>query len=209
MCIRDRPEPAPEPEPEPAPEPQPVSAVAAAATVGGIVTEPTADALTHNGSPAATESDDPSSNTPPPTPALESSQNEGAAAEGQNPAAAGQGEFGVVWEEDDAVTHCRLCNAKFGLFKRKHHCRFCGRVTCSQCAANKAPHPNAPSSKPHLICDKCVDPNIKKLSKAEKQKHQQKQEKALKDEDYFKKLRDRKQAAERRKQAADKARNPK
>ncbi|KAJ0395573.1 hypothetical protein P43SY_000681 [Pythium insidiosum] len=31
-------------------------------------------------------------------------------------------------------THCRVCNAKFGMMKRKGRCRRCGEVVCSSCS---------------------------------------------------------------------------
>ena len=30
----------------------------------------------------------------------------------------------VDWQLDNDVNLCRLCDAKFGVFKRKHHCRY-------------------------------------------------------------------------------------
>lgn len=32
------------------------------------------------------------------------------------------------WQNDQNVTHCPLCFAKFNILIRKHHCRLCGRV---------------------------------------------------------------------------------
>lgn len=43
--------------------------------------------------------------------------------------------FEVNWEEDAAVKKCGLCRADFSLARRKHHCRHCGRVMCSDCSA--------------------------------------------------------------------------
>uniref|UniRef100_A0A7E5A1E5 FYVE-type domain-containing protein n=1 Tax=Panagrellus redivivus TaxID=6233 RepID=A0A7E5A1E5_PANRE len=38
----------------------------------------------------------------------------------------------VPWTAD--TTHCQACNAKFGLARRKHHCRLCGSVVCKDCS---------------------------------------------------------------------------
>lgn len=38
-----------------------------------------------------------------------------------------------VWEDDNDVKECRSCLGRFNIFKRKHHCRKCGRIFCSQC----------------------------------------------------------------------------
>lgn len=37
----------------------------------------------------------------------------------------------------DRVCHvCYLCNNRFTVVKRKHHCRLCGQVFCSNCCSN-------------------------------------------------------------------------
>lgn len=38
------------------------------------------------------------------------------------------------WVSDDQVTQCFSCRVKFGYFTRKHHCRGCGRIFCSDCS---------------------------------------------------------------------------
>ena len=37
----------------------------------------------------------------------------------------------VIWQLDADVSTCVLCDEDFGLFRRKHHCRHCGRIVCS------------------------------------------------------------------------------
>ena len=37
------------------------------------------------------------------------------------------------WIKDDSVNNCYSCNTPFTLFKRKHHCRSCGRIFCFYC----------------------------------------------------------------------------
>ena len=41
------------------------------------------------------------------------------------------------WIDDDAVSACALCDAAFGWFQRKHHCRCCGRIFCAECSAHR------------------------------------------------------------------------
>lgn len=36
----------------------------------------------------------------------------------------------VKWREDKFVKECEICQTKFGLLTRKHHCRLCGRIIC-------------------------------------------------------------------------------
>eukprot|EP00092_Neocalanus_flemingeri_P072430 GFUD01089170.1.p1 GENE.GFUD01089170.1~~GFUD01089170.1.p1 ORF type:complete len:841 (-),score=219.96 GFUD01089170.1:209-2731(-) len=59
-----------------------------------------------------------------------------------NPLTRMEGELGdtaPVWIPDQRVTMCQACSEEFTLVNRRHHCRACGKVVCSQCSANKAP----------------------------------------------------------------------
>eukprot|EP00756_Hemistasia_phaeocysticola_P001694 Hpha_TRINITY_DN11182_c0_g1::TRINITY_DN11182_c0_g1_i1::g.27964::m.27964 len=38
------------------------------------------------------------------------------------------------WMPDKAAKACPLCGAGFGFFRRRHHCRACGRVVCNGCS---------------------------------------------------------------------------
>uniref|UniRef100_A0A1I7WNK0 FYVE-type domain-containing protein n=1 Tax=Heterorhabditis bacteriophora TaxID=37862 RepID=A0A1I7WNK0_HETBA len=40
----------------------------------------------------------------------------------------------VPWSADQESLHCGRCAAKFGITRRRHHCRLCGRVMCHQCS---------------------------------------------------------------------------
>eukprot|EP00457_Paulinella_chromatophora_P000568 gb/GEZN01000568.1/.p1 GENE.gb/GEZN01000568.1/~~gb/GEZN01000568.1/.p1 ORF type:complete len:1133 (-),score=177.16 gb/GEZN01000568.1/:591-3989(-) len=46
------------------------------------------------------------------------------------------------WVPDEIVTDCMRCESKFGMAKRKHHCRTCGTVICSDCSKNKIQLPD-------------------------------------------------------------------
>ncbi|KAG9203107.1 hypothetical protein G6514_003630 [Epicoccum nigrum] len=41
------------------------------------------------------------------------------------------------WQPDADVTHCFVCKRQFTFLFRKHHCRKCGRVVCSQCSPHR------------------------------------------------------------------------
>lgn len=40
-----------------------------------------------------------------------------------------------MWEADSNRATCRICNAAFGTFLRRHHCRMCGGIFCEPCTA--------------------------------------------------------------------------
>ena len=39
----------------------------------------------------------------------------------------------VKWMTDKEATACCRCESKFSFFKRKHHCRGCGKIFCNDC----------------------------------------------------------------------------
>ncbi|EGG20285.1 hypothetical protein DFA_07408 [Cavenderia fasciculata] len=44
----------------------------------------------------------------------------------------------VLWYPDNSTTTCFACKQIFSFFKRRHHCRNCGRLFCSQCSDHQA-----------------------------------------------------------------------
>ncbi len=40
------------------------------------------------------------------------------------------------WVPNDVHIACQLCKAYFNLFRRKHHCRSCGKLICYGCSSN-------------------------------------------------------------------------
>jgi len=56
------------------------------------------------------------------------------------------------WVKDEDVNECMVCNTRrFSLLNRRHHCRRCGRVVCSNCAKNMTLIDNIP----RRTCDDC------------------------------------------------------
>ncbi|XP_039286923.1 uncharacterized protein LOC111051534 isoform X2 [Nilaparvata lugens] len=43
-----------------------------------------------------------------------------------------------LWVPDMDAPNCMQCQLKFGIIKRRHHCRACGKVLCSKCCSMKA-----------------------------------------------------------------------
>lgn len=41
------------------------------------------------------------------------------------------------WQPDHEATQCPVCHTDFGVFYRRHHCRKCGRVVCSNCSPHR------------------------------------------------------------------------
>ena len=39
-----------------------------------------------------------------------------------------------TWKSDSDVSECARCQTKFGILKRKHHCRQCGDIFCDDCS---------------------------------------------------------------------------
>lgn len=48
------------------------------------------------------------------------------------------GKKAPAWVRDEAVSMCMLCDVMFTKFRRRHHCRACGRVVCGHCSSFKA-----------------------------------------------------------------------
>lgn len=40
----------------------------------------------------------------------------------------------LQWQNDADVKNCYLCEKKFTMFTRKHHCRNCGKIICDDCS---------------------------------------------------------------------------
>lgn len=68
------------------------------------------------------------------------------------------------WIPDDHRPKCVNCNAEFGFFKRRHHCRVCGEVFCSDCCFKKrkvsadiqvVENHKPPTNDPVLVCNTC------------------------------------------------------
>ena len=43
----------------------------------------------------------------------------------------------VEWIKPEIVNNCEACQASFGIFRRKHHCRYCGHVFCDSCTPSQ------------------------------------------------------------------------
>lgn len=57
----------------------------------------------------------------------------------------------ALWKPDRDAQRCGKCEKSFSLVRRRHHCRACGDVFCSQCSSSRAPVPAYKS-----VCRVCV-----------------------------------------------------
>jgi hypothetical protein len=80
----------------------------------------------------------------------------------------------VAWKADGCYPVCGACQAAFGLFRRRHHCRWCGEVVCWRCSRftepqSSPPHPlhglpaaaaSSSAAAPERWCHRCLaDPD--------------------------------------------------
>lgn len=63
---------------------------------------------------------------------------------------------GIKWQPDFARPNCRGCNDRFTVVVRKHHCRSCGEIFCSNCASHREVLPQLRVEQPVRICDSCL-----------------------------------------------------
>lgn len=75
-----------------------------------------------------------------------------------------------LWQPDESVQECFICQKPYTFFFRRHHCRRCGKVVCGNCSTTKTiydsqtplvPNPTQlfqePTDVPHRTCDVCVE----------------------------------------------------
>lgn len=62
-----------------------------------------------------------------------------------------------VWCDKKSVTCCAKCTTAFNLFKKKHHCRACGKVYCDTCTKNKIILKHIDTAAMQRVCDICLD----------------------------------------------------
>ncbi|SOV83592.1 FYVE and coiled-coil domain-containing protein [Plasmodium sp. gorilla clade G3] len=60
-----------------------------------------------------------------------------------------------LWVPDEEVTNCYSCNVVFNVRVRKHHCRACGNVFCSNCSDNKIKISEYSYAEKVRVCDRC------------------------------------------------------
>ena len=68
------------------------------------------------------------------------------------------------WVPDSQLSNCENCSKKFGVYRRKHHCRNCGHIFCWECSklkfdllvpAKKGGYEK--KTRACRVCDRCFD----------------------------------------------------
>uniref|UniRef100_A0A0N5B3S2 FYVE-type domain-containing protein n=1 Tax=Strongyloides papillosus TaxID=174720 RepID=A0A0N5B3S2_STREA len=83
------------------------------------------------------------------------------------------GKIEPVWIDDKEADSCMLCNTKFSLLLRRHHCRSCGRVLCNSCCNQRKSLRFAnDESKKFRVCESCIK-TINRVEEIEKREKEQ------------------------------------
>lgn len=61
------------------------------------------------------------------------------------------------WVPDKDVEECQVCLRPFSFLVRKHHCRICGRVICSECSKHNMRLKDIPRAV--RVCEPCFNEN--------------------------------------------------
>eukprot|EP00756_Hemistasia_phaeocysticola_P007080 Hpha_TRINITY_DN14113_c0_g1::TRINITY_DN14113_c0_g1_i1::g.10720::m.10720 len=65
------------------------------------------------------------------------------------------------WVPDSYAPQCKSCDTEFSLLRRRHHCRRCGNIFCSECTKQRVtlPFEMGYGTAPQRICQSCT-PNL-------------------------------------------------
>ncbi|XP_046642401.1 myotubularin-related protein 3-like isoform X3 [Daphnia pulicaria] len=63
----------------------------------------------------------------------------------------------ILWVPDHLAPSCMRCSTPFWMARRRHHCRNCGKVFCSECADRDLPLPHQNLFQPVRVCNVCYD----------------------------------------------------
>ncbi|KAI9006381.1 hypothetical protein DFJ74DRAFT_612240 [Hyaloraphidium curvatum] len=61
----------------------------------------------------------------------------------------------TTWQLDEDAPVCNGCGKRFGLFLRRHHCRWCGKIFCAACASRRIPFNRREPDIVHRVDDAC------------------------------------------------------
>jgi hypothetical protein len=61
----------------------------------------------------------------------------------------------AVWAADSTQNQCTLCDSKFTMIKRRHHCRKCGSLVCASCSPHRLLLKNIDPLHSVRVCNTC------------------------------------------------------
>ncbi|XP_041347678.1 rab GTPase-binding effector protein 1-like [Gigantopelta aegis] len=64
-----------------------------------------------------------------------------------------QAENEVRWQHEDDVDDCNNCKQAFSVTRRKHHCKHCGKIFCTDCVTKSVFQ--GPNNRAAKVCDVC------------------------------------------------------
>lgn len=62
-----------------------------------------------------------------------------------------------VWIPDHVSTSCMQCKQLFTFYKRRHHCRSCGNLICSNCLSSTFVVPGIDTNRIMKACSSCMN----------------------------------------------------
>ena len=65
------------------------------------------------------------------------------------------GAYRVGWILDEDIHSCMECQVEFNFLTRRHHCRACGNIICSNCSPYKATIPTLDELNGSRVCVNC------------------------------------------------------
>jgi uncharacterized membrane protein YgcG len=65
------------------------------------------------------------------------------------------GAYRIGWVVDDDIQYCMECYNEFNFLNRRHHCRACGNIICSNCSPYKATIPTLYEPNGSRVCVNC------------------------------------------------------
>lgn len=68
------------------------------------------------------------------------------------------------WIPDNEIGECQVCLKPFSFLVRKHHCRCCGRIICSECSKNSMRFSDLPRSE--RVCYPCFNENQQRINRS-------------------------------------------
>jgi hypothetical protein len=55
----------------------------------------------------------------------------------------------------NSVGRCEVCEARFSMFLKRHHCRYCGSLVCGRCSEHQSLIPTLGYNSPQRVCKAC------------------------------------------------------